>query len=751
MPLVRKLVPREASGRAARRAVVGCAAVLAACGPPDTRYFGHVEPVSEPGHLRYCNQGEPEQLDPTLATTTVAVRLVHQMFEGLVIYDLDGKPVPGLASSWEASADQRRFTFHLRPARWSSGRALDAYDVGYQVVRVLHPTTASGNASNLPTLKGATGFQARALARLTRDQGELRAGQLVEIVRAEGQELAKWKGGERPNPNLRRGARPLRLRDLGASEEAGYGTVPTGAVVEVLGTSGSNVFPPAADGQVWSYVYWGADEGRYGWVPSAQLEEQVFAKARFGVRPLAARDAPSWAAATAPTPPAAAPPEPAAVALTDVPGAALELSPEALGVRVVDRRTVVFETSYPTPYFLHLAANRALRPTPIEVVSRAPRRWATPGRIVTSGPMTLAAWRPRDLVELRRSPTYWDPGAVKLDKLTAYSLDDVAAATNYYFSGRCDAVATNQIPGSYLPALSGERRGGRRYQDYKVAPFLSTYFVLLNVEELPSRHLRRALNFAVDRRNIPSFTHGGEHPTAQVTPGAAIASLTPAERALCGLDASADPTRVAMIMVPGELCYVAPPGLDVDLAKAREELALARRELGAAFPERLVYRYNSGSEVHKFIAEYLQQQWQQVGLSVELAVQEWRSLVADTSAGKYQLARFGNAATFPNPETEYLALFACGASFNRTRYCNPEFDRRLDEIRSTTDPAERNRKVYEAEELVAQDAVVIPLYVYTQRHLHKPYVRDLAINLVDQPPLYRAWLDPSWRADEAER
>jgi oligopeptide transport system substrate-binding protein len=51
-----------------------------------------------------------------------------------------------------------------------------------------------------------------------------------------------------------------------------------------------------------------------------------------------------------------------------------------------------------------------------------------------------------------------------------------------------------------------------------------------------------------------------------------------------------------------------------------------------------------------------------------------------------------------------------------------------------------------AEQQLIEDAPVIPLYVYTQKHLQKPYVRDLAVNLVDQPPLWRAWLDPAWRS-----
>jgi oligopeptide transport system substrate-binding protein len=753
--------------------VVAALALVAACGLPDTPYFGRVPERIEPGHLRYCGQGEPEELDPTMASTTVAVRLVHQMFDGLVVYDLDGKPVPGLARSWEVSEDRRTWTFHLRgDARWSNGRALDAYDVGYQVMRVLHPTTASPNASNVPTLVGAAGFTERRLAVLERDAAPYRAGQVVELVTVDDRPFDEAPGapgapggqGERANPNVRVVEAPLRLRDLGASRE--YAQVPAGQLVEVLGDSGSKLLPPAPGGTGvrWAYVYWGGDGDpaaeRYGWVQESELGARKWATSRFGVRrgPLAEQPSRAGQAGQAPrAPPSAEQLSADASAgrpIVVVRGDALSLSPDVLGVRVIDRHTIAFENSGPTPYFLYLAVNRALRPTPVEAVSRSPRGWARPGTIVTSGAMHLAVWKERDRVELVRSATYWNPAEVKLDKLTAYSLDDATAAANLYYTGRCDAVATNQIPGSYLPTLRGERRPGGHdgpggpgapYRDYKVAPFLSSYFVLINAKQLPNVHLRRALSLAVDRAPIPAFTHGGEHPTSQLTPGAAVSTLSAAERALCGVEAATDPERVAMIMVPGELCYLPPPGLGFDLRRAAEELAIARRELGAAFPAVLTYRYNEGSEVHKLIAELLQQQWQRLGLTVELQAQEWRSLVADTARGNYQLARFGNAATFPDPATEYLELFACGSPFNRTGTCDAELDRQLAQIRATGDAAARNRLIYAAEQRIVGDAAIVPLYVYTQRQLQKPYVRDLGMNLVDQQPLYRAWLDPEWR------
>ena len=53
--------------------------------------------------------------------------------------------------------------------------------------------------------------------------------------------------------------------------------------------------------------------------------------------------------------------------------------------------------------------------------------------------------------------------------------------------------------------------------------------------------------------------------------------------------------------------------------------------------------------------------------------------------------------------------------------------------------------------IMINEAPVLPLYVYVQHHLRKPYVRDLAINLPDQVPIYKAWIDPNWRQNLAKK
>lgn len=67
-------------------------------------------------------------LDPALATDGGSLLIARQIYDTLLFYQEGGsKPVPGLAHSWNVSADGLAWTFHLRSGvRFHDGTALDA-------------------------------------------------------------------------------------------------------------------------------------------------------------------------------------------------------------------------------------------------------------------------------------------------------------------------------------------------------------------------------------------------------------------------------------------------------------------------------------------------------------------------------------------------------------------------------------------------------------------------------------------------
>jgi oligopeptide transport system substrate-binding protein len=98
----------------------------------------------------------PRSLDPQLSTDVPGQRVLDDLFEGLTTVDIAGKPAPGVASSWDSSADGKTWVFHLRPdARWSNGAPLTAGDFVYSWRRVVDPKTGAEYAQGMAAIDNA--------------------------------------------------------------------------------------------------------------------------------------------------------------------------------------------------------------------------------------------------------------------------------------------------------------------------------------------------------------------------------------------------------------------------------------------------------------------------------------------------------------------------------------------------------------------------------------------------------------------
>ncbi|HCR3764076.1 oligopeptide ABC transporter substrate-binding protein OppA [Citrobacter freundii] len=95
------------------------------------------------------NGSEVQSLDPHKIEGVPESNINRDLFEGLLISDVDGKPSPGVAEKWE-NKDFKVWTFHLRKdAKWSNGTPVTAQDFVYSWQRLANPNTASPYASYL--------------------------------------------------------------------------------------------------------------------------------------------------------------------------------------------------------------------------------------------------------------------------------------------------------------------------------------------------------------------------------------------------------------------------------------------------------------------------------------------------------------------------------------------------------------------------------------------------------------------------
>jgi len=98
---------------------------------------------ADPVVLNWNIGADPLTLDPGLNGASDGGDVINNTFEGLV-REKDGEIYPGMAESWEVSADGLTVTFNIREdAKWSDGSKLDADDFVRSWLRGMDPRNAS--------------------------------------------------------------------------------------------------------------------------------------------------------------------------------------------------------------------------------------------------------------------------------------------------------------------------------------------------------------------------------------------------------------------------------------------------------------------------------------------------------------------------------------------------------------------------------------------------------------------------------
>ena len=99
---------------------------------------------------------EPKSIDPQISTDIGGGTVNDLLMEGLTRKGKNGTFEPGLAKSWDKSADGLKWTFHLRDnLKWSNGDPITAQDFKNGWLRALKPETASEYAYMLYPIKNA--------------------------------------------------------------------------------------------------------------------------------------------------------------------------------------------------------------------------------------------------------------------------------------------------------------------------------------------------------------------------------------------------------------------------------------------------------------------------------------------------------------------------------------------------------------------------------------------------------------------
>lgn len=112
---------------------------------------------------------EPAQLNVTFHNQYANAAVAANLFDGLVTYDADQKPRPGLATEWSVAPDGLSITIKLRPGvRWHDGKEFTSADVRYSALEVWKKVHPRGRVTFAPLTDVETPDPLTAIFRLER-------------------------------------------------------------------------------------------------------------------------------------------------------------------------------------------------------------------------------------------------------------------------------------------------------------------------------------------------------------------------------------------------------------------------------------------------------------------------------------------------------------------------------------------------------------------------------------------------------
>ena len=380
-----------------------------------------------------------------------------------------------------------------------------------------------------------------------------------------------------------------------------------------------------------------------------------------------------------------------------------EPNPDALNVKASDDgKTLTIVLSYPCSYFDKMAAFATMSPVQQATVEANGDAWCTsPDTFVSNGPYMITDWTPSERIVLTKNPNYvggWDSSKIVSDTITLLLLEDSSASFAAYNSG--EAVLIKDVPTDEIPSLTKAEDGG----DFYVDTILGTYYISLNDQKEPftDAKVRKALSLAIDRDYVANTIMQGTYEPAYNFVGPGIV----------------DESGMFYDNANGGKPYIS-DDYDANLEEAKQLMADAGYPNGEGFPT-IEYSANDAG-YHIPVAEYVQQAWGELGITVNINKVEWASFLPMRRAGDYDVSRNGWVMDYNDP-SNMIELFTTTNGNNDGKYSNPEFDATI-EASKVADKSVHFQKLHEAEDILMEDAGAIPVAYYTDFWLQSPSLK----------------------------
>ena len=370
-----------------------------------------------------------------------------------------------------------------------------------------------------------------------------------------------------------------------------------------------------------------------------------------------------------------------------------------------DGKTLTIKLAYPCSYFDKIVAFGTMSPVQKATVEENGDAWATqPDTYVCNGPYMISEWTPSERIVCKKNPNYkggWDSSRIVTENLNFLLLEDSSASYADYNSG--EALLIKEVPTEEIPSLKKAADGG----DFYVDTILGTYYLSMNLNKEPFNNVnvRKALNLAIDRDYIANVVMQGTYSPAYNFMGPGVVD-------------SEGMFFDNAVEANGGKPYIS-EDYEANLEEAKKALADAGYPNGEGFPT-ITYSTND-TGYHVAVAEYLQEAYKQIGITMQIDKVEWASFTPQRRAGEYEMARNGWVMDY-NDASNMLELLYSTNGNNDGKYNNPDYDAAINASK-VADPKAHFEALHNAETIMMNDYACIPLAYYNDFWLQSPKLK----------------------------
>ena len=393
-----------------------------------------------------------------------------------------------------------------------------------------------------------------------------------------------------------------------------------------------------------------------------------------------------------------------------------EMDKSELGVKALDDKTLEVTLEVPVSYFLSLMYFPTFYPVNQAFFESLPTGTfgTSPETTLSNGAFILSSYEPAALsFSLVKNPDYYDADRVKLDGLNYQVIKDSQQAYMSYQNGDLDIV---MLSGDQVEQVEGD-------PELNVTGAGYLWYLTLNQHDVPAlanQNMRLALSNAVDRVSIvQDVVKDGSVATYTAVPPQFAAGPD-------GSDFSADQEKFK------DVC-------SDDTEKAAAYYEAAKAELGTdTFEfELLVEDQTETQNVAAVIKDQVEKALP--GVTLNIKVEPKKQRVADIQDGNYEVCLTRWGPDYADPMT-YLNMWTTGCSNNYGLWSDASYDAIIDDCTTgayVTDAEARWNAMYDAEKIVMDQAVIIPLYTKANANMIKTGVEGIEFHPVALNRVYK--------------